>query len=51
MFCTLKANNVAGEPYAFESTPPPFAKKRVGNMSKMACTNCRISKVCVADVW
>ncbi|RYP33122.1 hypothetical protein DL767_004907 [Monosporascus sp. MG133] len=50
MFCTLKAANVVGEPYAFEATPPPFAKKREGKMSKVACTNCRISKLrCSGD--
>lgn len=46
MFCTLKVANVAGEPYAFEATPPPFSKKREGKTSKVACTNCRTSKVC-----
>lgn len=47
MFYTLKAAHVAGEPYAFEATPPPFSKKREGKMSKVACTNCRTSKVCL----
>ncbi|KAK2594824.1 hypothetical protein QQS21_007452 [Conoideocrella luteorostrata] len=50
MFCTLKAANVVGEPYAFEPTPPPFAKKREGKINKAACTNCRTSKLrCSGD--
>lgn len=45
MFYTLKHTNIGDESYSFETTAPPFSKKREGRLAKVACTNCRISKV------
>ncbi|KAI0549490.1 hypothetical protein F4679DRAFT_263607 [Xylaria curta] len=45
MFCTLKHNSLSDEAYTFETTTPPFSRKREGRLAKIACTNCRISKL------
>ncbi|KAH8161086.1 hypothetical protein CIB48_g7154 [Xylaria polymorpha] len=45
MFCTLKHNSLSDESYTFETTTPPFSRKREGRLAKIACTNCRISKL------
>ncbi|KAI8634288.1 hypothetical protein F5Y19DRAFT_207647 [Xylariaceae sp. FL1651] len=45
MFCTLKHTNLSDESYTFEATTPPFSRKREGRLAKIACTNCRISKL------
>lgn len=45
MFCTLKQNGLSDEAYTFETTTPPFSRKREGRLAKIACTNCRISKL------
>ena len=45
MFFTLKTNGEADEPYSFETTAPPFSKKREGKLAKVACIHCRLSKV------
>ncbi|KAI0906514.1 hypothetical protein F4824DRAFT_312795 [Ustulina deusta] len=45
MFCTLKHNGLSDEAYTFETTTPPFSRKREGRLAKIACTNCRISKL------
>ncbi|KAI0097844.1 hypothetical protein GGR51DRAFT_457864 [Nemania sp. FL0031] len=44
MFCTLK-HSLSDESYTFETTTPPFSRKREGRLAKIACTNCRISKL------
>ncbi|KAI0203008.1 hypothetical protein F4808DRAFT_418781 [Astrocystis sublimbata] len=45
MFCTLKHNSLSDESYTFETTTPPFSRKREGRLAKIACTNCRTSKL------
>jgi len=45
MFFTLKTNGQADEPYSFETTAPPFSKKREGKLAKVACIHCRMSKL------
>ncbi|KAI1426372.1 hypothetical protein F5Y12DRAFT_743070 [Xylaria sp. FL1777] len=45
MFCTLKQNSLSDEAYTFETTTPPFSRKREGRLAKIACTNCRTSKL------
>ncbi|KAI0401168.1 hypothetical protein F4802DRAFT_581473 [Xylaria palmicola] len=45
MFCTLKHNSLSDDGYTFETTTPPFSRKREGRLAKIACTNCRISKL------
>ena len=44
MFFTLKHNRLTDES-SFETTAAPFTKKREGRLAKIACTNCRMSKV------
>ncbi|OJJ05791.1 hypothetical protein ASPVEDRAFT_894994 [Aspergillus versicolor CBS 583.65] len=44
MFFTLKHNRHTAES-SFEKTAAPFTKKREGRLAKVACTNCRMSKL------
>ncbi|KAI0392438.1 hypothetical protein F5Y17DRAFT_459859 [Xylariaceae sp. FL0594] len=45
MFCTLKQSGLSNESYTFETTTPPFSRKREGRLAKIACKSCRTSKL------
>ena len=46
MFCTLKYSEMGNELHHLDTTTSLSSKKREGKLAKVACTNCRASKVC-----
>ncbi|KAH8799113.1 hypothetical protein F5884DRAFT_869748 [Xylogone sp. PMI_703] len=50
MFHTLRYTKSPEALCSFQSTSPPFSRKREGTLAKVACTNCRLSKLkCSSD--
>ncbi|KAI1309818.1 hypothetical protein F5Y03DRAFT_58557 [Xylaria venustula] len=45
MFSTLQYDNTSNGPFVVQSTLPPFDLKRPSKLTRLACVNCRISKL------
>ncbi|KAI0976663.1 hypothetical protein F4678DRAFT_414057 [Xylaria arbuscula] len=45
MFSTLQYDNTSNGPFVVQSTLPPFDLKRPSKLTRLACINCRISKL------
>ncbi|KAI0535657.1 hypothetical protein GGR58DRAFT_478302 [Xylaria digitata] len=45
MFSTLQYDSTSNGPFVVQSTLPPFERKRPAKLTRLACVNCRISKL------